>query len=215
LAQIFPPEANKAPLYIAVALVVGGLLTSAGIWYWFSPEFTDVGYQPRQPIDYSHQLHAGELEIDCRYCHAQVEVSAVATVPTTQTCMNCHQLVQRDSPKLAALRESVANGMPVEWVRIHNVPDYAYFDHSVHVGAGVGCVSCHGRIDEMEVVYQTEPLSMAWCLDCHRNPDPHLRPQGEVTNMAWRPPKDQIAFAAQIKEELRLEPPEDCSSCHR
>lgn len=215
MAQIFSPRANHVPLYLAAALAVLGGVATAGVWYFFSPKFTDVGYQPKQPVDYSHELHAGQLAIDCRYCHAQVEVSAVASVPPTQVCMNCHQLVKRDSPLLAALRQSVATGQPVPWVRIHNVPDYAYFDHSVHVGAGVGCVSCHGRIDQMAHVSQVEPLSMGWCLECHRHPDNFLRPQGEITNMAWKPAKDQVAFAAQLKEELRLEPPEDCSACHR
>ena len=215
MAQIFPPWANKVPLYIGAGAVVLGLVATALVWYYFSPHFTDVGYQPRQPIDYSHALHAGELEIDCRYCHAQVEVSAVATVPPSQLCMNCHQLVQRDSPLLEPLRFSLAKAQPVPWVRIHKVPDYAFFDHSVHVGAGVGCASCHGRIDEMEVVYQAEPLSMGWCLDCHRDPAPHLRPRSEITNMAWRPGKDHAAFAAQASDALGLRPPEDCGACHR
>ena len=215
MAQIFPQWVNKAPFYTALGVAALGLVVPGLIWYYFSPSFTDVGYQPRQPIDYSHALHAGELAIDCRYCHAQVEVSAVASVPPSQLCMNCHQLVQRDSPLLEPLRASLANRQPIPWVRIHNVPDYAYFDHSVHVGAGVGCVSCHGRVDEMVVVQQTEPLSMAWCLDCHRAPEKHLRPLDEITNMAWRPPKDHAAFAALATEELRLQPPEDCGACHR
>jgi hypothetical protein len=215
LAQIFSSRANHVPLYLAAAVAVLGGVATAGVWYFFSPKFTDVGYQPKQPVDYSHELHAGQLAIDCRYCHAQVEVSAVASVPPTQVCMNCHQLVKRDSPLLSALRQSVATNQPVPWVRIHNVPDYAYFDHSVHVGAGVGCASCHGRIDQMAHVSQTEPLSMGWCLECHRHPDNFLRPRDQITNMAWKPAKDHVAFAAQVKEELRLEPPEDCSACHR
>ncbi len=215
MPQIFPEWSNKVPLYAAAALAVAGLAAPAFIWYSFSPEYTDVGYQPKQPVPFSHQLHAGELEMDCRYCHAQVEVAAVASVPPTRMCDNCHSLVVRDSPKLAVIRDSLATSRPVEWVRIHNVPDYAFFDHGVHVRAGVGCQSCHGDIRSMEVVAQQEPLSMGWCLDCHRNPDDHLRSLDQITNTTWKPPKDQAALAAQFKEERGIRPPEDCSSCHR
>ena len=129
--------------------------------------------------------------------------------------MNCHQLVARDSEKLAVIRDSVENDVPVEWIRVHKVPEYAAFDHSVHVGAGVGCSSCHGDIRSMEVVTQMEPLSMGWCLECHRNPDLHLRERAEITNTTWKPGRNQLAFAAQVKEERRIQPPEDCSACHR
>lgn len=215
MPQIFPEWTNKAPLYLAGGLAAAGLLASLSMWYYFSPEFTDVGYQPVQPVPFSHRLHAGELELDCRYCHAQVEVSAVASVPPTQVCMNCHQLVTRDSEKLAVIRDSMENGLPVEWIRVHNVPDYAFFDHSVHVAAGVGCSSCHGDIRSMEVVTQMKPLSMAWCLDCHRNPELHLRERDQITNTTWKPGKNQLAFAAEAIAERGIRPPEDCSSCHR
>jgi hypothetical protein len=185
------------------------------IWYFFSPEFTDVGYKPEQPVPYSHALHAGELALDCRYCHANVEVSAVASLPPTQVCMNCHQLVARDSEKLAPIRASFETGRAMEWVRIHNVPDYAFFDHSIHVRAGVGCSSCHGDVASMEVVEQVEPLSMGWCLDCHRDPEPHLRPQDQITNTSWRPAADQAEFASQQVVDLKLRPPQDCGACHR
>lgn len=215
LAQIFPKWVNRVPLVGIGSVGVLGLLATAVIWYYFSPEFTDVGYQPVQPVPYSHALHVGELGLDCRYCHANVERAAVASVPPTQVCMNCHQLVARDSEKLAVIRDSIASGMPVEWVRIHNVPDYAFFDHSIHVRAGVGCSSCHGDIAQMEVVQQTEPLSMGWCLDCHRDPAPHLRPRDQITNTSWTVPKDQAQFAAQAIDQRQLAPPEDCSACHR
>lgn len=215
MPQIFPQGANKVPLYLLGGLLVVGLIVPAFIWYYFSPEFTDVGYQPEQPVAYSHALHAGELEIDCRYCHAQVEVSAVASVPPTQVCMNCHSLVGRDRPSLEALYASADSGKSMRWVRIHNVPDYAYFDHSIHINAGVGCSSCHGDIAQMEVVEQVKPLSMAWCLDCHRNPEPHLRPRDQITNTSWKPPKDQAAWAAEHKEARGIAAPEDCSACHR
>lgn len=215
MPQVFPTWTNRAPLYILGGLLVVALIVPGLIWYFFSPEFTDVGYQPEQPVPYSHQLHAGELEIDCRYCHAQVEVAAVASLPPTQVCMNCHQLVKRDSPQLAAIRDSVSQQRPVEWVRIHKVPEYAYFDHGVHVRAGVGCSSCHGDIAQMEVVAQAEPLSMGWCLECHRDPSDHLRSPGEITDTSWKPPKNQAELAARFISERQLAPPDDCTACHR
>jgi Cytochrome c7 and related cytochrome c len=215
LPQIFPESANKVPLYLVAVLGALAVLVPAFIWYYFSPEFTDVGYQPVQPVPFSHKLHAGELELDCRYCHAQVERAAVASVPPTQVCMNCHSLVLRDSPKLAPIRDSAASGQPMQWVRVHKIPDYAYFDHSVHLRVGVGCSSCHGDIRSMEVVTQMKPLSMGWCLSCHRDPDLYLRERDQLTNTTWKPGKDQLAFAAQLKAELGIAPPEDCSACHR
>ena len=215
MAQIFPQSANKLPLVLGLAGIVLPAAAVALVWYYFSPKFTDVGYQPVQPVPYSHKLHAGEMQIDCRYCHASVEKSAVANVPPTQTCMNCHLLVARQVESLAPLRDSAKNRMPMRWVRVHKLGEYAYFNHRAHVGAGVGCVSCHGRVDEMEVVHQVEPLSMSWCLDCHRNPTPYRRPVSEVTNMKWTPPRDLQALTAQLDRERPVNPPTDCSGCHR
>jgi len=215
LAQIFPKTSNLFPFVAGAVAPVLGLLAVAGVWYYGSPKYTDVGYRPAQPVEYSHAKHAGELKIDCRYCHAQVEVSPVASIPPTQVCINCHSVVLRDSPLLEPIRESAATGQPMRWVRVHNLPDYSYFDHSVHIRAGVGCASCHGKINEMEVVWQAEPLSMGWCLDCHRNPAPHLRPAEEITNMEWSPSKDQAEFAARVIAEKGLAPPEKCAGCHR
>ncbi|MBX7152642.1 cytochrome c3 family protein [bacterium] len=215
MAQIFSKKANKVPL-ILVAAVTFGLVGAVGfLWYYGSPKFTDVGYRPKQPVPYSHKLHAGDLGMDCRYCHTGVEKSAVAMVPPTNTCMNCHKMVLTQSEKLLPVRESFASGMPVEWVKVHKIPDYAYFNHSVHINAGVGCESCHGNVAQMEVVEQKQPLSMGWCLECHRNPDMHLRKPSDITKMGWVPPKDQLAFAAQVKKEKHIAPPEDCSGCHR
>lgn len=215
MAQIFDLWVNRLPVYIIVALVVLAPVTALGAWYYLSPEYTDVGYQPAQPVPYSHPLHAGELEIDCRYCHAQVEVSAVASVPPTQICMNCHRLVARDSEKLKPIRDSYSSGQPMRWVRVHKIPEYAYFNHGLHVRAGVGCASCHGDVTQMEEITQVEPLSMGWCLDCHRNPDLHLRPLDAVTEMAWTPPSNQLELAAQMKQERGIDPPTDCTGCHR
>lgn len=215
MAQIFPKWTNKIPIAIWIGFLPCTAVALGLAAYYGSPEFTDVGYRPIQPIPYSHKLHAGELGIDCRYCHAQVEKSAVATIPPTQVCMNCHAVILRDSPKLEPLRESMQTGIPIRWTRVHNTPDYAYFDHSVHVGAGVGCVSCHGNIHEMEVVQQAKPLSMGWCLKCHRDPAISLRPLDEVTNMEWTPPKDYKDYPERTRAEGDIDPPTDCSACHR
>lgn len=195
------------------------------VTYGFTPYATDVGYMPDQPIPYSHALHAGKLGIDCRYCHNTVEHAAGAAVPPTQTCLGCHTnvnaggLALSDNDKLKPIRASRDEGVPIEWVKIHDLPDYAYFNHSAHVTRGVGCVSCHGRVDRMEVVYQDQPLSMSWCLDCHRNPEKHLRPVEEVTNMEWDPQLatglSQLELGKQLKLENQIKPSTDCSTCHR
>ncbi len=218
MAQIFPKWTNYIPLIGgAVAPLALGTVVAA-FWYWGSPWFTDVGYAPTQPIPYSHKLHVGDLGLDCRYCHNTVEHASRAAIPPTATCMNCHANVLKESPRLAPLREAMATDQPVPWIRIHQLPDYAYFDHSVHVAAGVGCATCHGRVDQMAVVSLHAPLSMSWCLDCHRDPVPSLRPPSQVTNMAWD--KDTANYdPARDPERKRpvteLHPPLHCSGCHR
>jgi hypothetical protein len=215
MSQIFPEWTNRLPLYVAIGVIF--LLTGVVgfFWYYGSPKYTDVGYRPVQPVPYSHKLHAGDLGLDCRYCHTGVEISPVAGVPPTQTCMNCHVLIKPESEKLQPVRESWASGRPLAWIRVHKVPDYAYFDHSIHISANIGCASCHGRIDQMEVVTQMEPLSMNWCLKCHRNPAPHIRPDNQVTNMQWQPPPDQLTYADRFIKEHQINPPTDCTGCHR
>ncbi len=227
--QIFPKWTNKLPLAIAVGATVGLCAVVGLVWYYFSPWFTDVGYAPVQPVAYSHKLHAGTLGIDCLYCHGNAEKGAHANIPATQVCMNCHRLVKTDSPKLAKVRESFATGMPIEWERIHKVPDFAFFNHSAHLNAGVGCVECHGRIDQMERVAQQKPLSMSWCLECHRDPQPHLRPKELVTAMDWKPsdtdPKTILSALApnqaasgqhgSTQNTKSVSPPVHCSGCHR
>ncbi len=214
--QIFRRSSNLFPLVLGLGVATLVCSCVALIWYYFSPKFTQVGYSPLQPVEYSHELHARELGIDCRYCHTNVERSAVATVPPTQSCMNCHQLVKVDSPKLASIRDSWESGKRIEWIRVHKLPDYAYFDHSVHVTSGVGCSECHGRVDEMERVRQVQPLSMAWCLDCHRDvrsrqgASRFLRPESEITNMEYK--RD---LHAPLVLPHRLDPPENCTACHR
>lgn len=205
--QIFPRSLNRLPAIVLVALALLGGGVTAVVWYYFSPLNTQVGYAPRQPVPYSHWLHAGQMGMDCRYCHANVERAAHAMIPPTQTCMNCHSLVRTNSARLAPVRQSWESGQAIEWVRVHRLPDHAYFDHSVHLSAGVGCASCHGRVDQMDVVQQVKPLSMGWCLECHRNPAPNIRPLSEITNMAWSGPPAQ--------PPRPLHPPQTCSGCHR
>ncbi|OGC95760.1 MAG: cytochrome C [candidate division Zixibacteria bacterium RBG_16_53_22] len=215
MAQIFPVWTNKIPVYIAAGTIILVLAIVGFFWYYGSPWYTDVGYRPAQPVRYSHKLHAGDLGIDCRYCHYDVEVSAVANIPPTQICMNCHKTIGTDNERLLPVRESWSSGVPIQWVRVHQLPDFAYFDHSAHLRAGVGCVSCHGNVANMEIVELKKPLSMGWCLDCHRNPDTQLRPRNEITNMNWTPPADQVQFARKVRSENNIAPPEDCSGCHR
>ncbi len=212
---IFPKWVDSlVPWVAAVALLVPVYLLAL-LYLGGSPRTTDVGYRPRQPVPYSHALHAGDLGIDCRYCHTGVERAAHAAIPPTETCMNCHATILPDSDKLAAVRESYSSGMPIPWIRVHDLPDYVYFDHSAHVRRGVGCVDCHGRVDRMEVVRQEQPLSMSWCLDCHRRPDSRLRPLDQVTNVRWRPDGDPAAAAAHLRRALGIAPSEDCGTCHR
>jgi hypothetical protein len=208
--QLFPRSLNFLPLALAVGAGGAGAGVTGLIWYYFSPKNLQVGYAPEQPIPYSHKLHADELGIDCRYCHANVERSQEAMVPPTQTCMGCHAVVKKDSSKLNALRDSWTSGDPVHWIRVHKLPDHVYFDHSVHLANGVGCSSCHGRIDQMEVVRLDKPIAMGWCLDCHRNPEPNLRPKDQITNMSWQPAEGSTELA-----KADVHPPTHCSGCHR
>jgi hypothetical protein len=215
VAVIFPRWTNHIPLVLGVAgpLVAAGVV--GAVWYWFSPSYTDVGYQPTQPVAFSHRLHAGEVGLDCRYCHNTVERAAHAAIPPAQTCMNCHATIAKESDKLALVRDSFQTGKPIEWTRVHMLPDYAFFDHSVHLAAGVGCTSCHGRIDTMDVVRQVEPLSMSWCLECHRDPSPRLRPKHKVTDMAYDTSRASYDPHKDPMRSRQPSPPTHCSGCHR
>jgi len=212
---LFPQWTNSLRPWLGVVLVGLPVYLVVLVWLGGSPKTTDVGYAPQQPVPYSHALHVRQLGLDCRYCHNTVEVSAVAAIPPTQTCMNCHAKIRTESPKLLPIRESFATGKPVAWVRVHDLPDYVYFNHSAHVSRGVGCVECHGRVDAMEVVAQVAPLSMGWCLDCHRDPDPHLRPPEQATSMTWTAPGDPREYGRQLREASRIEPSTECWTCHR
>jgi menaquinone reductase, multiheme cytochrome c subunit len=214
---VFPPWSNMLLPAAIIFALVAPLYVAFVVAYGFSPTTTAVGYQPDQPVPFSHQMHVGQLGMDCRYCHNTVEHARMAAVPTTQTCMGCHVQIHKESPLLGPLWHSYETGLPMEWTRVHNLPDHAYFDHSVHVNAGVSCVSCHGRIDRMPVVYQQERLSMGWCLECHRNPEPQLRDPHLVTDLAWSFDgiADPAAHQAALRELNRIDPTVDCSGCHR
>lgn len=211
----FPAWVDRSRPLLGLLLLLAPVYAVGMVYYVGNPHTTDVGYSPEQPIPYSHALHVGRLGLDCRYCHTAVDTAARMPVPTTAVCMNCHQRVATDSEKLAPLFEAVKSGKPVRWVRVHDLPDYVYFDHSAHVDRGVGCVSCHGRIDAMEQVYQVHTLSMGWCLDCHRQPEAHLRPVDKVTDMTWRPAGDPLEFGRAFRQQNRINPSTDCSTCHR
>jgi hypothetical protein len=171
-----------------------------------------------QPVQFSHKHHTGDDGIDCRYCHTSVEVSSSAGLPSTKTCMNCHSQLWNDSPYLEPVRASWRDNKPIEWTRVHDLPDYVYFNHSIHVNKGVGCSTCHGRLDQMQLTFKTETLYMQWCINCHRNPEKILRPKDQIYNLAWVPPLDQEAQAKRLIEEYKIPNQRlltSCSTCHR
>src|SRR3954467_12987286 len=165
MSASFPKWTNRMPAYIIVGVRSIGSAFVAGAWYYLTPKYSRVGYQPIQPVAFSHATHNGQLGVDCRYCHNGVEKSWYSNIPAASTCMNCHNQVLKDDPRLAPVRDSFANNTPIKWVQIHKLPDYAYFNHSVHVNRGVSCVECHGRIDQMDEVYHANPFSMPFCLE--------------------------------------------------
>lgn len=213
--HLFPRWVDRLRPLAGAALVLVPTYLVAMVYYAGSPTTTDVGYSPKQPLPFSHAQHAGDLGIDCRYCHTTVGSAAFAAVPPTQTCMNCHERIAADGDKVLLVRESAASGKPIRWVKVHDLPDYAYFDHSAHVARGVGCASCHGRVDTMEQVAQVERLSMGWCLECHRHPEPHLRPLDAVTVMDYQSSEPPEVLGARLRAQRNINPPVDCSACHR
>ncbi|MHC4848588.1 MAG: cytochrome c3 family protein [Planctomycetota bacterium] len=217
MSKVFPPRSRE---YFRVAVFIAasvGLIATAAIAYYVTPAYTRVGFEPMQPISFSHKLHVGGLGLDCRHCHNHVGESPHANIPSVQTCLNCHGAklgnVAAQSKALTHLREIEQSGRALAWARVHKVPDYAYFNHAVHIKRGVSCVSCHGRIDEMDVVRHTESLSMSWCLDCHRDPAPHVRPADKVFDLGWESGVEGLGRT--LIEKAGINPPEDCSGCHR
>ena len=217
MANIFPKWVNSIPVKVIIALVLIKTAVVVGITYYFSPEYTRVGYAPTQPVAFSHEFHSGTLEIDCRYCHTYVDRSGHSNVPGTNVCMSCHSMVLKDDDRLAMVRQSYESGDPIPWVRIHKVPDYVYFNHAVHVNRGISCVECHGQVNEMDVVHHAKQLSMGFCLECHRNPEDYIRPVSEVYNLDWKRPEDSQAIEEieGFVHDWGVNPPQSCSGCHR
>ena len=217
MPQIFGRHANgKARASIGVAgLIV--VLTGYGVWaVWWSPHITREDMALDQPVPFSHQHHVSGLGIDCRYCHATVEKSAMAGMPSTETCMTCHSQVWTEAPMLAPVRESWASGNPLKWNRVHDLPDFTFFNHSIHVQKGIGCSTCHGRVDQMPLVWKSENLWMKWCMDCHENPAPQIRPQEQVFNMAYES-TNQAVVGPELRalHNIHTGQIRDCSVCHR
>jgi hypothetical protein len=215
MAQIFHRSTNS----ISRVSIFGALFIIAGLLWLMaqiqrSPWMTEAYVAKEQPIQFSHERHVGGNGIDCRYCHTAVEDSRFAGIPPTKTCMNCHSQVFSDSSYLAPVRSSFENDTPISWVRVHDLPDFVFFDHSIHVNKGVGCTTCHGQVDRMPLMTQTASLQMEWCLDCHRNPEQYVRPRAEVFSVAYRPPPDQAEVGRQLVAEYEIRKLTSCSTCH-
>ena len=217
MANIFPKWSNTLPLQVVVAFFLLGGAATLGMTYYFTPKYTRVGYQPKQPVAFDHSLHVGQLGMDCRYCHTYVDRSEHSNVPDAGTCMNCHSMIKTDSPALGPIRASFESGEPVPWVRVHKTPDYVFFNHSVHVNRGISCVECHGQVNEMREVFHAKSLSMDFCLSCHRNPEKKIRPLDKVFDLDWREEslRLQIEKGKKRVHDWKVTPPESCSGCHR
>ncbi len=218
MGQIFHSSANAyAKLGIVFAALLGGFL----FWLTFAlnaSPYTTRQLVPRaQDVPFSHRHHVSGLGVDCRYCHTSVEESAFAGIPPTETCMTCHSQIWTEAPMLEPVRASYRDETPLEWNRVHDLPDFAYFNHSIHLKKGVGCVTCHGQVDQMPLVHQENTLHMGWCLECHRNPERYVRPREEVFNMNWTPPpgETQESLGRKLVEEYGIQTLQSCSTCHR
>ncbi len=216
MSQIFHRSANTL---FRLALI--GLVLLAGFVTWLlyalqsSDYVTGAFVAVEQPIQFSHERHVSGNGIDCRYCHTSVEDSSFAGIPPTKTCMNCHSQIFSASPFLEPVRQSFRTGESIKWTRVHDLPDFVYFNHSIHVNKGVGCTTCHGQVDRMPLMWQEQSLQMEWCLDCHRNPAAYVRPRDQVFNMAYQPPADQMALGQQLVKEYNIQSKTDCTVCHR
>jgi hypothetical protein len=219
MAQIFHRSTNtisRVSLFSALFLVALALIVAAAVAR--SPYMTNANIAREQPVQFSHKHHVADDGIDCRYCHTSVETSAVAGIPPTKTCMNCHSLLFADSPYLEPVRESFRSGNSIEWVKVHRLADFVYFNHSIHVNKGVGCSTCHGQVNQMPLVWQASSLQMEWCLACHRQAEQFLRPREEVFNMDWQPPANQLELGRKLAQEYKIRTVAEltsCSTCHR
>ncbi|MGH7846916.1 MAG: cytochrome c3 family protein [Candidatus Binatia bacterium] len=216
MAQIFHPSTNtisRMSVFGGIGVIVVLVATVAAINR--SSYVTEVGVARSQPVQFSHKHHVGDDGIDCRYCHTSVEKSSFAGIPSTKICMNCHTQIWAESPILEPVRESFRTGKSLEWTRVHNLPGFVYFDHSIHVHKGVGCTTCHGPVDQMPLMWRENTLYMEWCLECHRNPERFVRPREQVFNMDWQPPSDQIVLGQKLVQEYKIKNLTSCSVCHR
>jgi hypothetical protein len=216
MSQIFHRSTNtiaRVSIFGAVFFVGGllGLLAEVNR----SPWVTEARTAREQPIQFSHERHVAGNGIDCRYCHTSVEESSFAGIPPTKTCMNCHSQIFANSPFLEPVRDSFRTGRSIEWIRVHDLPDFVYFNHSIHVHKGVGCTTCHGQVDRMPLMWQEQSLQMEWCLDCHRNPERYVRPREDVFSVTYQPPPDQIALGQRLVAEYQIQKLTSCSTCHR
>lgn len=219
MAQVFHRSANNvAKISIVVAIVLAGVAGFVYTQIARSSYLTGQYLEKQQPVQFSHKHHVGDDGIDCRYCHTAVETSSSAGIPPTQTCMNCHTEIWADSPYLEPVRASYRDNKPIEWERVHDLPEYAYFNHSIHIAKGVGCSTCHGQINEMPAVYQANTLQMEWCLQCHREPEKFIRPKSEIYNMSWQDGDLTAEERLKLKDEYKIRNKEmltSCSTCHR
>jgi hypothetical protein len=217
MPQIFNPSMNTISRLSIVGTVLAVPLLGVAT-YGFNMSFVINRRMPlEQPVPFSHKHHVTDDGIDCRYCHTSVEKSTFAGVPPTETCMTCHSQIWTDSPLLEPVRESFRTGRSLEWQRVHDLPDFVYFNHSIHIKKGISCVSCHGRVDEMPITWKEHTLSMSWCLDCHRNPEKNIRPRSEVFNLAWTPPDNHVEIGRQLVRDYKVLNKfqlSNCSTCH-
>jgi len=216
MSQIFPRSANaiaRASIFMLLATIA--LLGWLVMLLMRSDFVTGANANIEQPVQFSHAHHVGGEGIDCRYCHTSVEQSGFANIPPTKTCMNCHSQIWLNASYLEPVRESFRSNRSIEWIRVHDLPDFVYFNHSIHVKKGVGCETCHGRIDQMAGIYQVNSLQMEWCLNCHRNPEQYLRPREFVTTMGYVPDGDQLEIGNRLKAEYKVQSLTSCSTCHR
>lgn len=219
MSQVFPKSANAWSKASIIALVFVLLFLGWLVLTLQRSDFvTAANTFVEQPVQFSHQHHAGGIGIECRYCHTSVEVSPSAGIPPTKTCINCHSQIWNTSPYLEPVRASFRDDKPLNWIRIHDLPDFVYFNHSIHVRKGVGCETCHGRVDRMPLMIQKASLQMEWCLDCHRDPSRYVRPRDQITAMGYVPAKAQAELGPELVREYKIAGPEqltNCSVCHR
>jgi Cytochrome c7 and related cytochrome c len=216
MSQIFHYSTNT---FSRLSIFGGIFIVSFLVWAWAELNESDYATRAKvpieQPVPFSHEHHVGGLGIDCRYCHTSVETSSFANIPPTKTCMNCHSQIWNRAPMLEPVRESFRSDTSIRWIRVHDLPDYVYFNHSIHVAKGVGCTTCHGQVNKMPLMWQENSLQMSWCLDCHRHPERFVRPKSEVFSVSWQPPPNQVEMGRELVKQYNIQSLTSCSTCHR